>query len=70
MCACSLASAWELATQEVKKVKDKYKKYQVHDRGTQQLSYRIGDWILIRFPAEETESNGNCLSHGTDLIGS
>lgn len=46
---CVLSHSRELAAKEVQ---TKYKKY--YDCNTRPLSHRIGDWILIRFPTEET----------------
>ena len=56
----SLSSACELAIQSVQKAQKRYKKY--YDRDTKQVDYRVGDWIFIRFPAEET-GRGRKLSH-------
>ena len=48
-----LSSARESAAQEIRKAQVKYKKY--HDRNINKLDYQVREWILIRFPAEETE---------------
>lgn len=56
----SLSSARELAIQSVQKAQKRYKK--LYDRNTKQIDYRVGDWIFIRFPAEET-GKGRKLSH-------
>ena len=48
----TLSSARELAATAVKKAQTKYKKY--YDRNTRPLTHQVGDWVLIRFPPEET----------------
>ena len=56
----SLTSARQLAAQSVEKVQQRYKKY--YDRHAKSVEYRVGDWIFIRFPAEETGRNRK-MSH-------
>ena len=56
----SLSSARELAVQSVQKAQKRYKKF--YDRKAEQVDYRVGDWIFIRFPAEES-GRGRKLSH-------
>ena len=50
----SLSLARESAVSAMQEAQKKYKKY--YDRRSKSLDYKIGDWILIRFPAEETGS--------------
>jgi len=48
----SLASARELAVKSMRQAQKRYKiKY---DRNAGQTKYRIGDWVLVKFPHEET----------------
>lgn len=52
----SLASARELAAASIRKAHQKYKRS--YDRkATKDLKFRVGDLVLVYFPAEET---GNC----------
>jgi len=55
-----LSSARELAIDSIKKAQVQYKHY--FDRSSKQVDYRVGEWIFIRFPAEETGRNRK-LSH-------
>ena len=48
----SLASAREIATEAIRKAQWRYKKN--YDRRTSATKYKAGEWILIRFPHEET----------------
>ena len=48
----TLSTASETALQTIRKAQQKYKKS--YDRRADDYSYRIGDWVLIRFPSEET----------------
>jgi len=48
----SLSSARELAAQAIQKAQRKYKKN--YDKRTSTKEYKVGEWILIRFPQEET----------------
>ena len=56
----SLSSPCELAIESIRKVQSWYKKS--YDRDTRKINYRVGDWIFIRFPAEET-GQGRKLSN-------
>ena len=56
----SLSSARELAVESVQKAQKRYKKF--YDRDAKQIDYRVGDWIFIRFPADES-GKGHKLSH-------
>ena len=51
----SLSSARELAATSIQKAQVKYKKQ--YDKKAKPLPYKVGDWILIRFPQEETGAN-------------
>ena len=45
----------------------RYKKY--YDQKTDEYQDKIGDWVLIRFPSEETGKQRKCHAHGMVLIG-
>ena len=47
-----LTQARELAVQQIQAAQQKYKKQ--YDRYTSTEEYREGDWILIRFPSDES----------------
>ena len=51
----SLSAAHQTAVDCVKKAQQKYKKF--YDRKASNRSYQIGDWVLIKFPAEESGRN-------------
>ena len=51
----SLTSARELATQEIQKSQARYKKY--HDRQARRTKFRLGDWVLVYFPQDDTGRN-------------
>ena len=51
----ALASAHDLAAESIKVAQKHYKDY--YDWGTKQVGYRLGDWVFIKFPAEETGQN-------------
>ena len=51
----SLSSARQLAAESIEKAQKRYK--EVYDQKTKQVDYRVGDWVFIRFPAEETGQN-------------
>ena len=55
----SLSSARELAATQIRAAQGQYKRY---DQGTKETRLRVGDWVLIRFPAEETGARRK-LSH-------
>ena len=48
----SLSSARETAHKCVKKAQEKYKTY--YDKKATLRPYNIGDWVLVKFPADET----------------
>ena len=48
----SLASARNLAASSIRQAQKKYKKS--YDRKVVCRDYRVGDWVLVRFPHEET----------------
>ena len=48
----SLSSARQLAANCIKAAQQRYKKY--HDRHATPYRYRVGTWVFIRFPQEET----------------
>ena len=48
----SLTSARELAAQAIQKAQQRYKKQ--YDKTADQLTLKKGEWVLIRFPQEET----------------
>ena len=48
----SLACARTLAAENIRVAQTKYKKY--YDKHAKLISYSIGEWILIRFPQDET----------------
>ena len=48
----NLSSAREIAAEAIQSAQSKYKKN--YDRKTDIKEYRMGDWVLIRFPHEET----------------
>ena len=51
----SLSTARELAAKNIQQAQAKYKKQ--YDRKAKSLSYEVGDWVLIRFPQEESGAN-------------
>ena len=48
----TLSSARETALENIQKAQQWYKKS--YDRRSDDYTYRVGDWVLIRFPSEET----------------
>jgi len=51
----SLKSARDIATQSIRKAQNQYKKQ--YDKKSTKQSYQIGDWVLVKFPAEESGKN-------------
>lgn len=51
----SLGSARQLATQTIRKAQKRYKTY--YDQKATPISFRVGDWVLIFFPHEESGKN-------------
>ena len=60
----SLTAAHQTAVDCVKKAQQKYKKF--YDRKASSRPYQIGDWVLVRFLAEESGKNRKLLQpwHG------
>ena len=48
----SLSSARELAAKAIQQAQKKYKKN--YDKRASQRDYRLGEWVLVKFPAAET----------------
>ena len=48
----SLSSARQLAASSIQKAQAKYKEQ--YDRKTKETMFRVGDWILVRFPQDES----------------
>ena len=48
----SLSSARQLAGSSIQKAQAKYKEQ--YDRKTKETTFRVGDWILVRFPQDES----------------
>ena len=48
----TLSSARDAALASIRKAQGRYKAQ--YDRGTDEYPYWVGDWVLIRFPSEET----------------
>ncbi len=48
----TLQSARDLAVRTIKKAQDRYKHH--YDTGARCTSFKIGDWVFVRFPQEET----------------
>ena len=48
----SLSTARQLAADSIRTAQAKYKK--MYDRCSREVNYKIGDWVLVRFPQEET----------------
>ena len=50
--ALSLSTARKLAALQIQKAQAKYKKY--HDKKAKVSTFKIGEWVLVKFPHEET----------------
>ena len=48
----TLSSARQAALESIRKAQQRYKTQ--YDRKTDGYQYKIGDWVLIRFPSEES----------------
>lgn len=48
----SLSSARAVAVEAIKKAQGRYKAQ--YDKKSHPVNYRVGDWVLVRFPQEET----------------
>ena len=48
----SLSSAREIAAQSIRGAQKKYKK--AYDKKTAERLFRLGDWVLVKFPADES----------------
>ena len=56
----SLSSVRELATRHIQAAQRRYKKH--YDQTAKETKLKVGDWVLIRFPAEESGARRK-LSH-------
>lgn len=63
-----LGSARQLATQVIRKAQKRYKTY--CDQTATQISFRVGDWVLIFFPMRNLGRTESYPSHGMVHIGS
>ena len=48
----SLSSAWDIAAKAVQKAQQRYKAS--YDKKLKPVTYRISDWVMVKFPADET----------------
>ena len=48
----SLSSAREITASYIQQAQQKYKKH--HNQKATTRKYRVGDWVLVRFPSDET----------------
>ena len=48
----SLSTARKLATSQIQKAQAKYKKF--HDKKAKLSTFKIREWVLVRFPHEES----------------
>ena len=64
----SLSTARRLAAESIQAAHAKYKRS--YDRHSREIDYQLGDWVLIRFPQEESGRSTNYLVHGMGHIGS
>ena len=48
----SLSSAREIACQSIREAQQRYKSQ--YDEHSQPVSYKLGDWVLVRFPQDES----------------
>ena len=48
----SLSSARDVATQSIRKAQERYKQY--HDKKATWTEFKLGQWVLVRFPQEES----------------
>ena len=53
--ALSLISAKDFATQSIRKAQNQYKSQ--YDKKSTKWTYQVGDWVLVKFPAEESGKN-------------
>lgn len=53
----SLSVARDLAARNIQKAQTKYKKYYDRARGAKPASLKVGEWVLVWFPQDETGSN-------------
>ena len=51
----SLGSARQLATEAIRRAQAKYKNH--YDRQARDVRFKVGDWVLIYFPHEESGKN-------------
>ena len=62
----SLSSARELAVASIKEAQKRYKKQ--YDKGAKVHNYRVGDWVFVKFPAEESGKTEKCPDHGSAIL--
>jgi len=62
----SLSSARNLAAKSIRQAQQKYKTQ--YDRKATHHHYRIGDWVLIRFPHEESGKQPKLSQHALILM--
>lgn len=48
-------STQELAVASIWEAQNRYKSQ--YNKGTKQLNYQVGDWVLVKFPSDETGKN-------------
>ena len=48
----SLSPAREIATKSIQKAQKRYKTQ--YDKKSVSIDYKVGDWVLVRFPQDET----------------
>ena len=56
----SLSSARELASKSIAQAQVRYKSQ--YDKKTAASDYRVGDWVLVKFPHEETGKHRKTVS--------
>ena len=50
----SLSTARRMAAESIRAAQARYKK--TYDRTSREADYKVGDWVMIRFPQDETSS--------------
>ena len=48
----SLSTAIQMAADSIRTAQARYKK--TYDRSSRETDYKLGDWVLVKFPQEET----------------
>jgi len=51
----SLSSTRQLAVESIRKAQKHFKEH--YDQKARQVDYQVGDWVFIKFPAQETGRN-------------